>query len=274
MDSQVPETNQIVNIPRRPKKEFSNEERNAILQFLLQKTAKGKLLRGAIQFAAREFNFNRMTISRIWKRAQGCYAAGKRCANVDSLKKKNCGRKKKDYSQNLIKMRDVPLNKRSTIRSLAYQINIPKSTLFRIFKSGESIKRVSSTVKPFLTDENKIERLEFCLSKLSCITGHFEDFYDYIHIDEKWFYLTQLKRSYYLCLDEEAPHRTCKSKRYITKVMFLAAVARPRFDSNKNCTFNGKIGIWPFVFQQEAKRRIDLKVHSKLNVWTLSPRKK
>jgi len=36
--------------------------------------------------------------------------------------------------------------------------------------------------------------------------------------------------------------------------MFLAAVARPRFDSNKNCTFNGKIGIWPFVFQQEAQR--------------------
>lgn len=108
MDVVVP--NQI---RRRPKLEFSNEERNGILQFLLQKTVNGKLLRGAIQFTARDFKCNR-----IWKRAQGCYAEGKRCANVDSLKKKRCGRKKKDYSQNLMKMRDVPLNKRSTMQSV------------------------------------------------------------------------------------------------------------------------------------------------------------
>lgn len=48
--------------------------------------------------------------------------------------------------------------------------------------------------------------------------------------------------------------RTCKSKRFISKVMFLAAVARPRFDNHKQEIFNGKLGIWSFVFYEEAKR--------------------
>ena len=36
--------------------------------------------------------------------------------------------------------------------------------------------------------------------------------------------------------------------------MFLAAVARPRWDVSKNQWFNGKIGIWPFTYQEPAKR--------------------
>ena len=31
--------------------------------------------------------------------------------------------------------------------------------------------------------------------------------------------------------------------------MFLAAVARPRYDEEGNCYFDGKLGIWPFVRQ-------------------------
>jgi hypothetical protein len=37
--------------------------------------------------------------------------------------------------------------------------------------------------------------------------------------------------------------------------MFLCALARPRFDDNGNCTFDGKIGMWPFVEEVEAQRR-------------------
>jgi hypothetical protein len=36
--------------------------------------------------------------------------------------------------------------------------------------------------------------------------------------------------------------------------MFLSAVARPRFDELGNCTFDGKIGMWPFVKQVAAQR--------------------
>lgn len=56
-------------------------------------------------------------------------------------------------------------SRRDTIRS-AHAIEFPKSTLFRILKEGKSIKRVSSTIEPFLTEKNKKDCVEFCLSKV------------------------------------------------------------------------------------------------------------
>ena len=149
-------------------------------------------------------------------------------------------------------MRNVPFNRRSTIRSLAYAIDIPRSTLFRILKEG-TIKRINSTLKPLLTPTNKIARLQFSL-KFVRPNGLFHDMYDYVHIDEKWFYITKVKKKYYLLSDEEPPERSTKSKRYITKVMFMAAVARSQWDPNRGCYFDRKIGIWSFIVQEPAKR--------------------
>ena len=36
--------------------------------------------------------------------------------------------------------------------------------------------------------------------------------------------------------------------------MFKVTVARPRYDPHKKQCFDGKIGIWPFVYQQPAQR--------------------
>ena len=41
--------------------------------------------------------------------------------------------------------------------------------------------------------------------------------------------------------------RTVQNKNSIDKVMFLAAVARPRYDEEGNCYFDGKLGICLFV---------------------------
>jgi hypothetical protein len=82
----------------------------------------------------------------------------------------------------------------------------------------------------------------------------FNSMHNIVFIDEIWFYMTKKSTNYYLLPDEDEPHRTCKSKKFIGKVMFLAAVARPRFDDERNGTFSGKIGIFPFVTEQLAKR--------------------
>ena len=63
------------------------------------------------------------------------------------------------------------------------------------------------------------------------------------HIDEKRFYLTEEKGRYYLEKDENEPQRQVKSKRFVAKVIFLAAVARPRYDTHNNEWFDSKIGI-------------------------------
>ena len=50
-----------------------------------------------------------------------------------------------------------------------------------------------------------------------------------VHINEKWFYMTKKTENFYLLKDQKEPHRTCTNKNFVEKVMFLAAVARPRF---------------------------------------------
>ena len=82
----------------------------------------------------------------------------------------------------------------------------------------------------------------------------FKPLYNVVYIDEKWFYRTRRNQKYYLANDEERPQRAVKSKNFIEKVMFLAVVTRPRFDENGHCTFDGKLGIFPFVTLELAKR--------------------
>ena len=54
-------------------------------------------------------------------------------------------------------------------------------------------------------------------------------------------------RNFYLLPNEEDPYRTVRNKNFIEKVMFLSAVALPRYDNDGNCIFDGKIGVWAFV---------------------------
>ncbi|CAM9824577.1 unnamed protein product [Discosporangium mesarthrocarpum] len=71
--------------------------------------------------------------------------------------------------------------------------------------------------------------------------------YDWVHVDEKWFYVMKDGRGICLHPEEDAPKPPrAQNKRFITKVMFLAAVARPRMISN-GVWFDGKISIWPIV---------------------------
>ncbi|XP_057811565.1 uncharacterized protein LOC131025793 [Salvia miltiorrhiza] len=45
-----------------------------------------------------------------------------------------------------------------------------------------------------------------------------------VHVDEKWFYMTKDSHRFYLTQEEIEPHRSCKSKNHIIKVMFMCAV--------------------------------------------------
>ena len=104
----------------------------------------------------------------------------------------------------------------------------------------------SNSLKPILTEENKLARL--------LMANHFQDpqdpskyqdMRDCIHLDEKWFFLTREKELYLLVSDEKNPKRCIKHKSYIRKVMFLCAVARPRFNTSVNSWWDEKLGIWP-----------------------------
>ena len=66
--------------------------------------------------------------------------------------------------------------------------------------------------------------------------------------------MTKVNAKFYLVPGETPPHKLCKSKSYITKFLFMHAVSRPRWDSHANHYFDGKIGIWIFIFKEPVKR--------------------
>ena len=77
---------------------------------------------------------------------------------------------------------------------------------------------------------------------------------DRVDIDEKWFYLTEVVTSYILVPGETPPHRTCKHKSHIEKVMCLTAIAWPRQNPHTGKWWDGKIGTLFFTEQVPAKR--------------------
>ena len=66
--------------------------------------------------------------------------------------------------------------------------------------------------------------------------------------------MTPDKRTYYLGEGEGDPHGATFHKSDQTKVMFLAAVARPRRDTSANRNFSGLIGCWPIMEEYIAQR--------------------
>nr|XP_027127766.1 uncharacterized protein LOC113743889 [Coffea arabica] len=189
-------------------KRLTNEGRQSIFETLLQYSDGGKLRRGTIKNVANLFQIN--VITRFPKRP------GRKQVEID-----------------FTSIMTIPLRRRTNIRSLSSEMKVAKSTLHRRIKEG-AIRPHSNALKPQLTDENKQVRLRFCLSMLESESLNtkpvFRGMFNVVHVDEKWFYMTKESERYYLHPEEEQPLRTCKSKKFIAKVMFLVAVVRPRFD--------------------------------------------
>jgi hypothetical protein len=247
-------------------KDLTEAQRAAVVRFLYERAVDGKPRRGSILAAAEHFRCHRNTIHRIWARRN----------NPSSQKKSRVGRKAKYLLAEVkTKMEALPQASRQTVRATAALLDMPKSSFADLLKTDE-IRACASRIKPLLTQENKHQRLDHVLqfvrpgTVFMCTYAlcdsisnensmkepslSFHDFYDHVHIDEKWFFIDKDRRTFYLTDNEQLDHRATKSKRFLTKVMFLVAVARPRWDTTRNQWFDGRIGIWPCVETQLAKR--------------------
>ena len=109
---------------------------------------------------------------------------------------------------------------------MATKVGISRRLLAKLLKGGV-LRRVTDKIKPALSAASKIKRLQFVLSHVDDALK-FDSGYDVVHVDEKWFNEDKDDKAYFLLPDESAPPRARKSKRFIPKTMFLAAVARPR----------------------------------------------
>ncbi len=229
---------------------------------LLQATAiEGRLPHGKIKETADHFGVSRMTISRLW-RVGGGPASTSLIKSPDVKRKSNRGGRPNKYNMDDLRahVQSVPLCQRTCIQDLASKLKIPSSTLHCLLggkdirQGSKGFQRHTSSVKPMLTDANKLERVWWAVSKIDSDNGFYKSMDDEIHVDEKWFYMTKVNETYIMLDDEEDPNRKVKHKLHIDKVMFLAATAKPRWDPHQKKMWDGKIGIWPFAHQLAAQR--------------------
>ena len=246
---------------RRTKKELTREQRQQIVSRLLwelnEKGNDGKFARGTIPAVAAEFHVCPKTIRRIWARAVQNFEDPDVRQFSASPEKKKCGRHKKwnhDEVREAVWL--IPLFRRRSIRDLAAALGIPKSTLhaMKCDEDDPVIIPCTSVLKPDLTPQHKLLRVCFCITKIDPTTRLYDDFYQSVHVDEKWFFITEIALHAYIEPNENVPVQRCVNKDHIIKVMFFCAVARPRFNHNGECTFDGKIGMFPFIERVRAQR--------------------
>lgn len=236
------------------RKDLSVAEKHHIVQFLSEGSKDGHVTSGRRAAVVVKFSSSPRTISRIWAAAK----EQKKNGQLVSLQYGKLKKRGKNVQIDLELIASLEMGQRSSIRRLANGVNCSKSEVGR-WVQEKLIKAHTNAIRPELTAPNKLERLKFSLHALELDailnTLRFKSMDNIVHIDEKWFNMTKAVKRFYIIPGETEPHRTCKSKKFITKVMFMCAVCRPLFGPDGNLIFDGKIGIFPFTEQVPAKRK-------------------
>ncbi|KAG6947818.1 hypothetical protein JG688_00015383 [Phytophthora aleatoria] len=199
----VPTPNQPAN-PARAKRNLTDHDRQDVVLFLL----------------------DIRTVARVWKRFKDAWKTVG-IVGVNSKIPECSGRKKIDRSTVLAQVPPVPLRRRGDQRSLTKELGLPRAAVQAALIDG-LLCRHSTRNRPLLTDVNKKTRLRFALKHVSRgPTGlFFSSMHNVVYLDEKWFNEDKDNRTVYGLPGEALPLRRRKSKRFIEKTMFLAAVAR------------------------------------------------
>jgi hypothetical protein len=106
-------------------------------------------------------------------------------------------------------------------------------------KNDNVIVPHSNALMPHLQDHHQFARVLYSVANLDIVSGQYHDYFDSVHVDEKWFFMTKAQLSLYLVPGESVPERSVVHKSHILKVMFLAAIARPCYNDTGLCTFDG-----------------------------------
>ncbi|CAM9532989.1 unnamed protein product, partial [Discosporangium mesarthrocarpum] len=188
-----------------------------------------KLPYGSGEDIAREFGISRTTVFRHLKAHDLQKADGQ---SMDMSR----GRKGRYGCPNaVVDPWEVPSISCTSYRKWAVKSGITLSSLWRLCKRVGARKH-KRWVKSVLSNKQKHDRVSFALSHMHRNGGArvvVDDMYDWVHVDENWLYVMKDGRGIYLHPEEDAPRPPrAPNKRFITKVMFLAAVARPRMISD------------------------------------------
>ena len=215
--------------PQRPtKREMTKSQRIQMVTMLQTLETDDSMRSGSFAIVAECFGVARLTVYRLWNRVVHTRAHGHIISPEFQSHKKKCGRPPIYLSEFVREgIKNIPLRKRRTQRKLAASLGVSK-TMVQRWIVDSTIRVHCNSLKPVLTEENKVARLIMALEAHDPEDpSKFLDMMDHIHVDEKWFFLSRQRERYLLLPEEKNPKQCIKSKSHITKVMFLCAVACP-----------------------------------------------
>ncbi|ETM99158.1 hypothetical protein PPTG_19010 [Phytophthora nicotianae INRA-310] len=243
------------------KRKVNETTRYAILHELLKRSIDGVLPYGLKTSVAKHVDVHRDTVAAIWSRYKESVAAGNIAGDISCRYKGRSGRKGYNRQELEAKSAAVPAERRSTIRSTAACVGVSLGVIQRLLASHALVAK-TTTIKPILKTTHRQRRMQYAMSFLDDkpdvhrdkIGHRFDPMLNIVHVDEKWFNHDKNPRRYYLLSGEDPPERHRHSACHIEKTMFLAAVARLRWDPHRKTNFNGKLGLWPFAEEYVAQR--------------------
>uniref|UniRef100_A0AAV1V7F3 DUF7769 domain-containing protein n=1 Tax=Peronospora matthiolae TaxID=2874970 RepID=A0AAV1V7F3_9STRA len=120
------------------RKNLTDQQRVAIVHYLLANSAAGCLKHGDIKAAAIHFGVHRATIRRLWKLYMDSNATESLVGNVASRIKGRSGRKPKMADEELkVRIAAIPAERRMTGRGLSTALEVSNSVVVRLIKTGK-----------------------------------------------------------------------------------------------------------------------------------------
>jgi len=245
------------------KPNLTTEQVNNLIGDLLDRSSivdgNRRLAPGAVNDSAIKFKIGRNQVYKLWRSAlqkrkeNGTYYLSPR-------KKGKVGRPI-FYDRQVAEaaVEDIDPEQRTCFRNLSQALGVSTTTAWKMTRVDNILQPHTAAVKPILSDDHKLFRLMYAANRIILWdnTYVYQPSYNEIHVDEKWFDIQPCCQRMYLTKKEIEDNKVkakVQHKSHIIKVMFLTAVGRPRFNRDGECTFDGKIGMWPFVEKLPAKR--------------------
>ncbi len=151
----------------------------------------GMMPHGTFRDAAVEFPVAQQTVFRLWKEWHASHATALNGEwDVTFGNKGSCCGLAYNHDKIAQAVCEIPLRQRSTVWLLQGALTILQGTIHCLIRTEKILRSHSSAVKPMLTEENNLSRMEFCLSERGA-NELVKDIYGCIHVDEKMFLLTR-----------------------------------------------------------------------------------
>ena len=152
-------------------KELNNDERAQIVSQLIGMASLNaenrQLPYGAISMVAKNFEVSRQTVSALWNKSILSRLAQK--VHKDEVfshnDNRNKGNRKWDEDEMLAVAKTIPRKQRKTYRALAKRLDVPLTTLYLMKTKRKVFVRHTSSLKPALTDDHKIARIDYALAQ-------------------------------------------------------------------------------------------------------------